>query len=958
VLLHTTAGLGNAVGALATARVNRAPLVVLVGQQDRRHLVLEPFLAGRLEGLAGDYPVRVEQPPRPQDVPGAIARAWHEAATARGPALVVVPMDDWLASAPAPHELAAPKQLLRPPAVDQGAVEEVANLLDEASAPALVVGAGADDAATWSALVALAERLGSPVWQEAFGARAGFPQDHRLFAGHLPAGRVELRETLAGHDCILVVGAPVFRQYPYEPGPLVLEGTQIALVTDDPTESHRSPADLAVLGTPAAVCAALAARARPRAGAEPPPRHPPPPPAPPPGGEPLRAGHVLAALAERLPVDAVLIEEAPSNRPELHARLPARRPLGFLSAAMGGLGFALPAAVGLRMALRKRPVVAVVGDGSSLYAVQALWSAARYEAGALFVVLANGGYAIMDQLAEREGGAPPWPSFGNIDLSATARSLGCPAVRVERHEDLLRTFDEVLPGLARRAEPLVVEAVLAPEEQRRRVSMATAQLEQQRLLIGGEWKDASSGRSFERTDPFTGEPAGTAAAAKREDARAAADAAGQAFAEWSTSPPSQRRELLQKAAALLMERAQDIAGVMTQETGGTFGWGMFNCSLAAGMLNEAAAQTTAMKGEVIPSDVPGLLAMGVRQPAGVVVGIAPWNAPVILGTRAVASPLAYGNTVVLKASEICPRTHAEIARTLHDAGLPAGVINVLTHEADDAPDVVDELIAHPAVRRINFTGSTAAGRLIAENAARHLKRVLLELGGKAPMVVLRDADIEEAVAAAKFGAFMHQGQICMSTEKIVVDRSVADDFSGKLTEKARALKVGDPREPDTQIGPMINPSAVERVRGLVEDAVAHGAEVLAGGEPNGPLFPPTVIKGVTSEMRVYSEESFGPVVGIIDVDGPEEAVRVANDTEYGLAAAVFGRHVPSALDVARQIESGICHVNGSTVHDEAQMPFGGVKASGWGRFGGSAALEEFTELRWITVQQGSRQYPL
>jgi benzaldehyde dehydrogenase (NAD) len=488
--------------------------------------------------------------------------------------------------------------------------------------------------------------------------------------------------------------------------------------------------------------------------------------------------------------------------------------------------------------------------------------------------------------------------------------------------------------------------------------MTTAQVEDQRLLVGGEWVDAGSERTFERTNPYTGEPAGSAAAASREDAKAAADAAAQAFPEWSATPPAARRELLTKAAGILGERAQDIARTVTEETGGTFGWGMFNCSLASGMLIEAAAMTTAVTGEIIPSDVPGLTAMGVRQPAGVVVGIAPWNAPVILATRAVATPLAFGNTVVLKASEVSPRTHGEVARALHDAGLPPGVINLITHEADDAPDVVDELIAHPAVRRINFTGSTRVGRLIAENAARHLKRVLLELGGKAPMVVLPDADLDEAVAAAKFGAFMHQGQICMSTEKVVVDRSLADDFAGRLGEKASALKVGDPTDPETQIGPLVNPSAIERITEMVEDAVSKGAEVVTGGEADGSLFPPTVLKGVGPDMRVYGEESFGPLVGVISVDGPEEAVRVANDTEYGLAAAVFGGHVPSALDVARQIESGICHVNGSTVHDEPQMPFGGVKASGWGRFGGKAAIEEFTELRWITIQEGSRHYPI
>ena len=488
--------------------------------------------------------------------------------------------------------------------------------------------------------------------------------------------------------------------------------------------------------------------------------------------------------------------------------------------------------------------------------------------------------------------------------------------------------------------------------------MSTVEVAQQDLLIGGDWKGAAGGGSFEQTDPYTGDVVGSAAAGKREDARAAADAAAAAFPEWAAMPPNARRELLLKASATLKERAEHIAGIVTGETGGTFGWGMFNTMFAAGMLTEAAAQTTMVTGEVIPSDVPGLRAMSVRQPAGVVLGIAPWNAPVILGVRAVAQPLAFGNTVVLKASEVCPRTHGEIARALADAGLPPGVVNLITHEGPDAADVVDELISHPAVRRVNFTGSTRVGRLVAENAARHLKRVLLELGGKAPQIVLPDADLDEAAAAAKFGAFMHQGQICMSTEKLVVDNSVLDPFVGKLAERAAALKVGDPRDPETQIGPMVNAGSVERVAALVEDAVAHGAEVVTGGEADGACYKPTVLTGVTPEMKIYSEESFGPVVGVIGVDGPDEAVRVANDTEYGLAASVFGSDVPTALDLARRIESGICHVNGATVHDEAQMPFGGVKASGFGRFGGRAALDEFTELRWITIQSGSRHYPI
>jgi benzoylformate decarboxylase len=465
VLLHTTAGLGNAVGALATARVNRAPLVVAVGQQDRRHLAYEPFLAGRLAGLAGEYPVRVEQPARAQDVPAALERAYHAAATARGPALVIVPMDDWAAPADEEREpAAATGPVLRAASVDRDAVEALAAFLREAESPALVVGAGADDPAAWEALVELAERLVAPVFQEAFGARAGFPQDHLLFAGVLPAERERLREQLAPFDSVLVVGAPAFRQTAYVPGGFAEPGTRFAVVSEDPEEIYRSPADVGVLAPPAAVCRELAA-GLPRRDAEPrPPLVRPVTPAPPPPGEPLASAHVLAALAERLPRDAIVLEEAPVDRPSIHERLPAREPLGYLSAAQGGLGFAIPAAAGLRMALPRRPVVAVVGDGSALYQVQGLWSAARYRAGPLYVILSNGGYTVMDRLAERAGGTGPWPGFEELELATIARSFGCPASRIVTHDELTATLDEVVPTLAERDEPLLLDIAVAPTE--------------------------------------------------------------------------------------------------------------------------------------------------------------------------------------------------------------------------------------------------------------------------------------------------------------------------------------------------------------------------------------------------------------------------------------------------------------------------------------------------------------
>ncbi|MCH6160168.1 thiamine pyrophosphate-dependent enzyme [Streptomyces marispadix] len=475
-LLHTTAGLGNAVGALCTARVNRAPLVVVVGQQDRRHLVQEPFLAGRLEQLAGDHPVRTETPPRAQDVPGAIARAAHAARTLRGPAVVIVPMDDW--ACPAEElPLPAPAELRLSDAADPGDVRDVAELVGAASALGLVVGAGADHPGTWEALTRLAERTGAEVWQESFGARAGFPQDHPLFAGHLPADRTRLRETLGPYDLVLTVGAPVFRQYPYEEGPLVRPGTRIVLVTDDPAEAHRAPAQLAVVARLPSFCAALAdsvdgsrtsgggrtggERSR-RGGASRNRRAAPP--EPPAEGEPLRAAHVLAELARRLPPETVLVEETPSSRPDLHALVPARRPLGFLSAAMGALGFALPAAVGVRMAAPERPVVAVVGDGSALYQIQALWTAARYRVGVVFVVLANGRYAIMDRLAEKHQDTAPWPDFEEVSVSGMAEALGCSARRVTGHAELLAELDALLPELAHSTRPVVLEVAVKADE--------------------------------------------------------------------------------------------------------------------------------------------------------------------------------------------------------------------------------------------------------------------------------------------------------------------------------------------------------------------------------------------------------------------------------------------------------------------------------------------------------------
>lgn len=463
---------------------------------------------------------------------------------------------------------------------------------------------------------------------------------------------------------------------------------------------------------------------------------------------------------------------------------------------------------------------------------------------------------------------------------------------------------------------------------------------------------------FTRINPITGEVASAAPAMTAADIPAIVARAEAAFPLWAAQGPNARRAVLTKAADALMARQDAFVAAMMAETGSTAGWAMFNLGLAAGMVREAAALTTQIAGEVIPSDKPGCLAMALKEPVGVILGIAPWNAPIILGVRAIAAPLACGNSVVLKASETCPRTHALIIEALAEAGFPEGVVNVVTNAPKDAGEVVGALIDAPGIKRINFTGSTQVGRIIAKRAAEHLKPCLLELGGKAPLLVLEDADLDEAVKAAAFGAFMNQGQICMSTERIIVVEPVADTFIEKFAAKASAMPAGDPREGATPLGAVVDRKTVDHVNALIDDAIGKGAKIVAGAKADDVIMPATVVAGVTAEMNLYRDESFGPIVAVIRARDTEHAIELANDSEYGLSAAVFTRDTAKGLSVARRIKSGICHVNGPTVHDEAQMPFGGVGASGYGRFGGRQGIDSFTETRWITVETQPGHFPI
>lgn len=479
------------------------------------------------------------------------------------------------------------------------------------------------------------------------------------------------------------------------------------------------------------------------------------------------------------------------------------------------------------------------------------------------------------------------------------------------------------------------------------------------LLIDNVARPAKAGSTFERRHPTSGAVVTRAAAADVDDAIAAVESANKAYKSWRHTAPTEKRRILLKAADALEARMPQFIEAMAGEVGASALWAGFNVMLAANLFREAASLATQIQGETIPTDKPGTISMTVRQPVGVVLSIVPWNGPVVLAARAIAYPIVCGNAVVFRASESSPRTHMLVAEALVEAGLPPGVLNVLTNAPEDAPQVIDALIAHKAVRRINFTGSTKVGRIIAQKAATHLKRCLLELGGKSPLVVLDDADVDEAVKAAVFGSFLYQGQICMSTERLIVDEKIADEFVAKFAAKATALSHGDPmKDAQCVIGPMVAKESGPRINAMIDDALTKGAKLACGGRAEGAVMPATIVDHVKPGMKIFDEETFGPITTVVRVNGVDEAVSVANDTAYGLSAGVFGRDVTRALGVALQIDTGSCHVNGATVQNEAQAPYGGTKDSGYGRFDGRAVIDEFTELKWITLEPSVQQYPV
>ncbi|WP_326837535.1 aldehyde dehydrogenase family protein [Amycolatopsis rhabdoformis] len=479
-----------------------------------------------------------------------------------------------------------------------------------------------------------------------------------------------------------------------------------------------------------------------------------------------------------------------------------------------------------------------------------------------------------------------------------------------------------------------------------------------RQFIDGEWVEARSGATVESRNPLDDSVFARVPASSREDAAAAVQAAERAQPAWAALAPSEKRHLFLRAADLLEARTDRFADALAAETGTGRAFAQFQLGWSVSLLRHAAGWVFRPSGELLRSDNPHTMAFAERKPLGVVAGFTPWNGATVLAWRTVVAPLAAGNTVVVKPSEEAPVTAGlMVAEVLAEAGFPAGTINVVTHAPADAADLAEEFYANPAVRCLNFTGSAGTARTIAGRSGAALKRSVMELGGYNHVIVRDDADVDHAARLVAFSAFFHQGQICMNARRVLVHRPLHDAFLARLVQVAESLPVGDPRDPSTIVGPLINDRAVAQVRTRVTEAVAAGARIATGGTISGRICRPTVLTDVPDDISVSCEETFGPVVIVRPVDDDEEAISLVNASRYGLSFSVVTADTARGMEIASRVDSGAVHVNTPTVNDEAHMPNGGVKDSGWGR-SGVDALDDFTEIRWMTVELGTRALPL
>jgi len=487
--------------------------------------------------------------------------------------------------------------------------------------------------------------------------------------------------------------------------------------------------------------------------------------------------------------------------------------------------------------------------------------------------------------------------------------------------------------------------------------MSTSEVRTYKYFVDNEWRSAQDNAVFEVHEPYSGRIFARVAAGSRADARIAVDAAAKAFAKWSETPPAEKARLFLKAAEIVRRRRSEIAEGLARETGSTISFATFQMDLVAATLQQVAGWVFLPKGEVLETNLPGTHSIGMRRPLGVVASFTPWNGANVLSWRAVISPVAAGNTVVVKPSEFAPVSAGiMVAEVAEEAGFPAGVINVLTHAPGAAGVIADEFFERPEVRVINLIGGVKTARMLAERAGRTLKRTVLELGGFNPMIILDDVDMDYAVRTATFGSFFHQGQICLNTRRIIIQRKIYDEFLKKFVARTNTLPAGDPLDPKTIIGPVITSAAVKLIDERVKEAVARGATVHAGAKYDGQIYYPTILTDVPLDAAIANEETFGPVVVVEAVGTPEEAVDAANRTLYGLTSSILAGNTYKAFEMAPKVLAGIVNVNSPTVNDEIHAPMGGVRDSGWGRTG-PRSLDDFSDVIWINSHTGQRQYP-
>ncbi len=942
VNLHSAAGLGHAMGAVYTAFRNRAPLIITTGQQHRSILMNDPFLfAQDPTAFPKPYVKWACEPACAEDVPAAIARAFFMATQApMGPVVVSIPLGDWQV----PCGPLLQRHVDTGLGCDPDALDELTRRIERSRSPVIVVGPGVDIDNGFDDTVRLAEKLQAKVWASPMSSRCSFPERHDLFAGFLPAHQPALSNCLEGSDLVLVLGAPVFTyHFPGEGGPIPA-GAQLCMVSDDPDQLAAAATGFAVRAGPGLVARELAVRLSARPARS---------------DLPIRSlpsartqknissKYLYQVLTELRSPDSIVVEEAPSARDVLHDHFPIDRAGGFYATASGGLGFGLPASVGAALTRPDQPVIALIGDGSALYSIQSLWSAAEYDADLLVVILNNGGYRVLESIAQRLGADRiEGVDINHMDFVVIAEAQGLSAARCHDGEKLP---DQLRDMLSRKG-PRLLEIILEEEESEMNVMVRndTTLKAPEKFFIDGQWVEPLSNQKLEVVSPSTEEVVMRYPEAGAADMDRAVAAAREAFENgpWPRFSPAERARYLRKVADLLTTRLEDIAQAWTLQVGAPISLTRYLVAQNPTLFNYYADLIDAYPFVDERNRDDGGKVKVVKEPVGVCAAITPWNAPLVLLSYKIAAGLAAGCTFVAKPSPETPLEAYILAECIEQAGLPRGVFNLVPAGRESG----DHLIRHKGIDKVAFTGSTAAGKHIAGVCAERLARVSLELGGKSAAVLLDDADFAAALPSLMIYSMPITGQVCFSLTRILVPESRKQEFLDMYLGAVKGIKVGDPFDPDTQMGPLTMQRQLERVQSYIAAGRAEGATVACGGgRPSGLgkgyYIEPTVFTDVRPDMKIAQEEIFGPVVSVIGYRDDEDAIAKANDSQYGLSGAVFSADPERGYAVARRMRTGSVTVNGMIV--DPKHPFGGYKQSGMGREGGPEGLDNYIETKTI-----------